>query len=576
MKRTATAPALPNIVAAMSDTRLFGGMYEGPTWDGWKVVLKAAFGLPMTAEEIASFKIVAGDRDPSGRRCKELVLAIGRRGGKDAISALICAHAAMCFRSDGRVRAGERPLILLLAADRSQARNLLRYVRALFEVPPLKAMIQRETQDGFELANGIDVFVGTADWRTIRGRTILLAVLNELSFWRDETSSNPDKEIYRAIVPATATLGEQAMVVMISSVHRRAGLLYEKWSKHYGASDPNVLVVMGGTRQFNPTIDQQIIDDALADDPQAAAAEYLSTWRDDLASFLTRPEIEACIDRGVTSRQPRPDVQYTAWVDASSGSGKDSMCCAIGHAEGDVSVIDHIIEIVPPFAPPDAVTLIASALRNYGITRAGADKWALGFTASEFERHRITLDYSSKPRSDIYREARPIIASRRARLLDSDRMTNQFCNLERRAMPGGGERIDHPQRGGHHDDVAVVVAGCLVALATPVTGAEAFLEFMRRQVEEPWRFRHSTDHDAIRAPGPPNFGWNLASEPLVRVVVPPVIAAEGSVNNRSLRRIGDQAVAEMTRGEARGWLENPEWRKLNQDLAKELFGEDAR
>src|SRR5262249_23489862 len=166
--------SFPNIIDTMTDERLLGAFYRGQTWDGWKAVLKAAFGLPMTAEDTEFFKIVAGDRDPPGRRCKELVLAIGRRGGKDAISALICAYAAMSFEPDGRVRAGERLLILLISADRAGARNLLRYVRGLFEIPALKVLITRETQDGFELSNGLDVSVGTADWRTIRGRTILL------------------------------------------------------------------------------------------------------------------------------------------------------------------------------------------------------------------------------------------------------------------------------------------------------------------------------------------------------------------------------------------------------------------
>ena len=58
-----TASTFPDIISAMNDDRLFGRMYEGPTWDGWKVVLKAAFGLAMTAEETAFFKVVAGDRE---------------------------------------------------------------------------------------------------------------------------------------------------------------------------------------------------------------------------------------------------------------------------------------------------------------------------------------------------------------------------------------------------------------------------------------------------------------------------------------------------------------------------------
>jgi hypothetical protein len=104
----------------------------------------------MTTEETALFKSVAGDRDPPGRRCRELVLAVGRRGGKDAISALICANAAMAFQPDGRVRAHWS------CCSAPMARNLLRYVRGLFEIPALKALITRETQDGFELSNGCD------------------------------------------------------------------------------------------------------------------------------------------------------------------------------------------------------------------------------------------------------------------------------------------------------------------------------------------------------------------------------------------------------------------------------------
>jgi hypothetical protein len=75
------------------------------------------------------------------------------------------------------VRAGERPLILLLAADQSQARNPLRYINGLFQIPALKALITRETQDGFELANGIDIAVGTNDYKTVHGRAILLCVM---------------------------------------------------------------------------------------------------------------------------------------------------------------------------------------------------------------------------------------------------------------------------------------------------------------------------------------------------------------------------------------------------------------
>jgi hypothetical protein len=321
---------------------------------------------------------------------------------------------------------------------------------------------------------------------------------------------------------------------------------------------------------LNPTISKATIEAALADDPEAAKAEWLSLWRDDLASYLTRQEIEACVDRGITVRARQAGVQYQSWIDASSGAGKDSMCCACGHRVDDNNfVVDCVVEIVPPFSPPDACSLIANTLKSYGITRTMGDRWGLNFVAAEFQRHGITLEYSDKHRSDIYREALPLLTSKRARLIDNERMIGQFSNLERRAMSGGREVIDHPQRGGHHDDVSLVVAGCLVSLAMPITGAEAFIEFYRRQVEEPWRFRHSTDYDDIRTAGP-EFNWNMSDEPLVNLFVPPVLAS----GMTGVCYMEGKPYIQVTRAEAKDRLLHPAWRALNAAL-KELLGEDV-
>ena len=46
----------------------------------WKAVLKGAFAIPMTPEELALFRAVA-QRDPPKRRVRELNAIVGRRGG---------------------------------------------------------------------------------------------------------------------------------------------------------------------------------------------------------------------------------------------------------------------------------------------------------------------------------------------------------------------------------------------------------------------------------------------------------------------------------------------------------------
>ncbi|WP_407152250.1 hypothetical protein [Bradyrhizobium sp. ORS 86] len=502
----------PNIADAMADSALLGPFYAGTSWDGWRAIVRGAFALPMTDAEKAFFREVT-DREPPTKRVRELDVISARRTGKDSIAAGIASYVAATFRPDHRIRAGERPLVMLVGADKAQAKATLSYIKGIFtSVGRFKNLVTRETSDTLELANGIDILVVAADYRLARGRTVLLAILTETAFWQGENSTSSDLEVYRAIVPAMASLGDDAMLLMISSAYRKSGLLYNKWAKHYGKADSNVLVVRARVDQLNPLISKEIVDEALADDAEAARAEWLSEWRSDLADYIDRAEIEACC-AGYTSRPPQPSVTYSAWLDASSGSGADSMCCAIGHCEGDLAVIDVIVEFKPPFQPPWACQQIAEALRSYGITRVTSDKWGLGFVEAEFQRHGITLEYATKVRSDIYREALPVLRSRRAVLPSNDRMINQFCGLERRVRAGGAETIDHPAR--CHDDVCLVVAGCLVALARPVAGIEGWLGFMKNQCSKagigPDR-RHDTDYDSLRTPrhpGEPDFGWSF-------------------------------------------------------------------
>jgi hypothetical protein len=82
---------------------------------------------------------------------------------------------------------------------------VLGYIRAFFELPLLKPMVTRETRDGLELSNGVDIAVVTNDFRAVRGRPILCAILDEVAFYRDEASASPEVELLRAIEPGLLT-----------------------------------------------------------------------------------------------------------------------------------------------------------------------------------------------------------------------------------------------------------------------------------------------------------------------------------------------------------------------------------
>jgi hypothetical protein len=127
----------------------------------------------------------------------------------------------------------------------------------------------------------------------VRVRTLLAAIIDEVAFLRDETSSTPDIETYRALLPALATTG--GILIGISTPYRRTGLLHQKHRDYFGVDDPDVLVVAGASQQFNPTLDSSVIERARASDPEAARAEWDAEFRSDIAALLDDQTIEAAI-----------------------------------------------------------------------------------------------------------------------------------------------------------------------------------------------------------------------------------------------------------------------------------------
>jgi hypothetical protein len=459
------------IIDTIADAKLFRPWFAGASWDGWRVILKAAYALLLSAEEQAFFRSVAG-REPPDRPAREVWIIAGRRAGKDSVASVIAAQSAAFFDPSGRLRGGERACVLCLAVDREQARIVLGYTKSYFAgIPYLKAMVLRETKDGLELDNGVDVVVATNSYRSVRGRSIICTIFDEVAFWRSENSAAPDIETYHAIMPGLATL-PGSMLIGISSPHKKSGLLYDKWREHYG-HDGDVLVIRAPSILLNPTLDQRIIDDAMVRDPAVARAEWMAEWRDDLAQFLDRQLVEAAVDIGVAVRPPVPSVKYFGFADPSGGAG-DSFTLSIAHSEkndqGVMATLDCLIERRAPFNP-DAVTAeMAQTLKSYGLNSCTGDRYAAQWVVQSFAKHGITYQHSLRDRSAIYGEVLPLFTSGRARLLDNRRLVAQFASLERRTSAAGRDRIDHPPN--MHDDLSNSAAGALVAAADQTSKAK--------------------------------------------------------------------------------------------------------
>ncbi len=469
-----------DLIEALDDPNLLQPWFAGESWRPWRAVLKAACGHRLDHDEARIFRQVA-QRDPPRRRVRELWVGAGRRAGKDSIASALAAHAAGFVDYGPYLRPGEVASVMCLAVDKPQARIVLRYSKAYFdEVDMLRPLVMRETAEGLELTTRAEFSVLSSNYRTVRGRSIALAILDECAFWRDEGSASPDVETYVAIVPGMATL-PNALLVGMSSPYRKGGLLYQKWRDHFGKPDDDVLFIQAASRALNPNLPQRVVDEAMERDPAAARAEWLGSFRDDVDAFLPREVVERAVDRNVTVRPPVSNVRYVGFADASSGTGSDSFGAVVAHRQGDYVIVDLVHEIRPPFNPQSAVSEVSSIFSSYGIKQIIGDRWAPGFVSDAFQANGITYKYSERDRSQIYLEALPVLVSGRVRLLDNARLINQLATLERRTSPSGRDRVDHPGGSTSHDDVANAACGAIVACGG--TSEPGFIGYMRWRSE---------------------------------------------------------------------------------------------
>jgi hypothetical protein len=493
-------PAL-TIIDACTDPELFAPWFKGASWAAWFVFLRVMFALPLDEAGLQLFRACTGRSSPSLLGYLEVSLIIGRRGGKSLILAMISTYLSCFFDWRPYLTAGERASVVIIAADRRQATVIFKYLRAFLSVPLLKGMIQRETADTIDLNNGVTIEIQTASFRTIRGRTVVAALADELAYWMsDDSSANPDTEILAALRPAMATI-PKAMLLKASSPYSRRGALWNDHRKHFGKDDSAMLVWQAPTTTMNPSVPEAFIAAEYENDPANAAAEYGAQFRSDIEAYVTREAAEAVVADGRFELPPMASATYSAFCDPSGGSS-DSMTLAIAHREGEHAILDAIREVKPPFSPESVVAEFATLLKTYRVFTVLGDRYAGQWPAERFTVHGITYSAAAKPKSDIYRDFLPAVNGRRVELLDHPKLISQLCGLERRTWRGGRDSIDHAPN--QHDDVVNCVAGALTNLIVVEAPQPVFGTWSTSPIQN--QFGYNT-------PGPVTAGEIYASAP---------------------------------------------------------------
>jgi hypothetical protein len=283
------------------------------------------------------------------------------------------------------------------------------------------------------------------------GRYVVLLLMN-VHFFGRKNLPRPF-EILNSITPALGRFGKEGILLIGSTPYAKRGVLFDGYLKYFGRENAEAICWVSPTTLMNPSYDAEIIAAEIEADPARARAEYYAEFRDDISAFIDRDIVESCVDAGVHERLRRAGQRYFCFIDSAGGSGKDSFAAAIAHQEDDgVVILDAVREYRPAFSPKNVVAEIAQWMKTYGVSGAQSDKWGGEFPIEEFAVHKIVVGASARPKSDLYRDALPLLNSGKCRLLDNSRLISQLCSLEQRTARGGKDSIDHGP--GAHDDVS--------------------------------------------------------------------------------------------------------------------------
>ena len=442
-----------------------GDEFLGDSWGAWRVIARLIDGDAqlLTADQRALALRLTGRTTLPALPPGELFVGAGRRSGKSRFTAIVGTWLAAEDHS-AKLAPGEVAVVCLVAPDREQSKLLLGYIRGLIAASPiLSAEVVSENADSIDLAHRSRIEVVTGSYRSVRGRTLAAALLDEVAFLRSDESALPDIELHRALLPALLTL--QGRLIAISSPHRRVGLLFDAHRRFFGNdSAERGLYVQSDNRTLNPTLSAADIQRATEADPEAAASEHGGKFRNDVQAYLTDELLDASVVEARFALPARPGLVYVAFCDPAGGTGADSMSLAISHLEAGRYVVDKLVARKPPFDPENVARDFVAELAEFGLASVVGDRYAGGWVVSTFSRHGISYEHAQLDKSSIYAEAAKIFAERKVDLVDDAKLLVELRLLERRPRSGGRpDLIDHP-RGGH-DDLANVVAGCLWLLA---------------------------------------------------------------------------------------------------------------
>lgn len=429
------------------------------------------------------------DRFPPEARAV-LALTKGARVGGTWLCSLWLLYRALVAPLTG-LAAGELAFGVIVAPDRRLAQQAVRFALGAAQASPeIAPLLESITADSFVVRRPdghrvqLEALPASRGGSSLRGRTLVGALMDEASFFRDrESGAINDSELYRALVIRCTTPG--AMLLVISTAWLEAGVLHELTTLNHpsrGGAPSTAIACIAPTglmREGDRRI-AQIIAEERERDPENAAREFdCVAFSGGAGLLLDGAAITLCIDDAL----PHPLPAEAGWfvgagVDPAFTS--DTLGGVVIRRRGDEPYqVAEVFERRPakgrPLVPSVVLAEFCALAKSHG---AGEIVTDVHYIESVREAARAAdLALFSTPggaggKALLFGRARDIIHGGQLRIPGSQRtLIAQLRSVVTRPLPGGGVSITSPRRNGAHGDLASALVHALWRCETVSAGA---------------------------------------------------------------------------------------------------------
>jgi hypothetical protein len=443
---------------------------------------------------------------PSTAR-RVVVVVAGRASGKSLLLGIRGLHLALTVDLSGLARR-EIATVPVVAPDLRTARVTVRYALGAAETVLGRKVLTDVNADGFSIRRAthlvrIEALAASAGGKSVRGRSMPAAIMDECAFFRDSSHIVNDAEIFAALMPRIMPGGQ---LLVGSTPWTESGLLYELWRDNY-REPKTALVAHAPTLVMRDDADTAAMVAAeRARDETNARREYDAEFLPrDASAFFDSRAIAACVGDYPLPVPKRYGPEY--YVGADFGFARDSSALVVLEREADVFTVCDLLEVIPrdaPLVPSSVVAGFAAVVRQFGAEGVIADAHYRESIREHLDTSGLVLmsaPEGATGKAESYALARSLIAQGRVRLPKHERLLQQLRDVTVRPTSGGALSIQSPRwaGGGHGDLVSALVLAMWQAHRNyvapepePNDGMDelerAEVEAMKRAAEERDRF----------------------------------------------------------------------------------------